>query len=110
MWIGDVDGVVEMDETFVPVSYKWNHKKSGFAMPRPARKRGKQIKKRRISSEQVYIATAIDRNGNIILEPIYTGRISHTNPETLYKGRIDDNSIICTDSHKSYIHLLKTLN
>jgi len=25
-----VDGVVEMDETFVPVSYKGNHKKNWF--------------------------------------------------------------------------------
>lgn len=78
-------------------------------MPRPARKRGKQIKKRGISNEQVCIATAIDRNGNIILEPICTGRISHNDLERLYKGRIDDNSIVCTDSHKSYIQFAKDL-
>lgn len=66
MEIGDVDCVVEMDETFIPLSYKGNHKKSGFVMPRLSRKRGKQIKKRGISNEQVCIATAIDRNGNII--------------------------------------------
>lgn len=29
MGIGDVDGVVEMDETFVAESFKGNHKKSG---------------------------------------------------------------------------------
>jgi len=56
--------LIEMDETFVPLSYKGNHKKIGFTMPRPARKRGKQIKKRGISNEQVCIATAIDRNDN----------------------------------------------
>ena len=50
--IGDVDCIVEMDETFIQLSYKGNHKKSGFTMPRPARKRGKQIKKRGISNEQ----------------------------------------------------------
>ena len=42
MGIGDVDGLVEMDETFFALSYKGNHKKSGFKMPRPARKRAKQ--------------------------------------------------------------------
>ena len=47
--------------------------------------------------------TAIDRNGNIRLEPIGTGMISYNVLERLYKERIDDNSIICTDSHKSYI-------
>lgn len=46
MGIGYVDGVVEMDETFIPLSYKGNHKKSGFVMPRHSRKRGNQIKKR----------------------------------------------------------------
>lgn len=85
MGIGDVDGIVEMDETFVPISYKGNQNKSGFKMPRPARKRGKQIKKRGISNEQVCIATAIDRNGNIILEPICTGRISHKDLELNHK-------------------------
>lgn len=107
MGIGDVDGVVEMDETFIPLSYKGNHKKSGFVMPRPSHKRDKQIKKRGISNEQVCIATAIDRNGNIILEPICTGKISHYELESLYKGRIDDNSIICTDNDKSYIQFAK---
>ena len=56
MWIADVDGVVEMDETFIPLSYKGNHKKSSFVMPRPSHKRGKQIKKRGISNDQVCIA------------------------------------------------------
>lgn len=55
MGIGDVEGIVEMDEIFVVESFKENHKKSGFKIPRPARKRGKQVKKRGISNEQVCI-------------------------------------------------------
>lgn len=43
MGVGDVDGVVEIDETFIAESYKGNHKKSGFIIPRPSRKRGKQM-------------------------------------------------------------------
>lgn len=97
MGIGDV---VEMDECFIPVSYKGNHKKSGFVMPRPARKRGKEVKKRGISSEQVCISSAIDRNGNIVLQPICTGRVTHNDLESLYKGHRYNNAIICTDSHK----------
>ena len=65
MGVGDVDGIVEMDETFVAESFKGNHKKSGFKMPRPTRKRGKRVKKCGISNEQVCIATAIDRSGNL---------------------------------------------
>jgi len=72
-------------------------------MPRKSRKRGKQVKKRGISNEQVCIATAIDRQGNLIMELICKGRVTHKELERLYDGRIGDNSILCTDSHKSYV-------
>ena len=107
---GTVEGIVELDETSVALSYKGTHKKSGFVMPRPSRHRGGEVKKRGISSEQVCIAYAIDRNGNIILEPICTGRISHEDLERLFRGHITDDAIICTDSHKSYIQFAKDLN
>lgn len=107
--IGSVDGVVEMDETFYPLSYKGNHKKSGFKMPRPARKRGKQVQLRGISNDQVCVASAIDRNGNIILESVCAGRIKTKDLARLYKSRIDENSIICTDSHRSYTRFAKDL-
>lgn len=107
MGIGDVDGVIEMDETFVAESFKGNHKKSGFIMPRPSRKRGKQIKKRGISNEQVCVATAIDRNGNLIMEMVCKGRVSNSDFKRLYDGRINEGAIICTDSHKSYIQFAK---
>jgi len=101
--IGSVSGIVEMDETYLPESFKGNHRKSGFTIPRPSRKRGKEVKTRGISREQVCIATAIDRTGNIILEMVTKGRISSKDLERLYENRIDKDSSICTDSHKSYI-------
>lgn len=101
--IGEVSGVVEMDETFLLESFKENHKKSGFKMPRKSRKRGKEVKKRGISNEQVCIATAIDRGNNIIMEMVTKGRIKTNDLERLYVGRLDGDSVICTDSHKSYI-------
>ncbi len=91
MGIGDVDGIVEIDETFVAKSFKRNHKKSGFEIPIPTRKRGKQVKKRDISNEQVRVATAIDKNRNIILEPLCKGRVNYNALESLYEGRIDPN-------------------
>lgn len=105
--IGEVSGIVEMDETFLPESFKGNHKKSGFKMPRKSRKRGKQVKKRGISNEQVCMATAIDRKGNIIFEMTNKGRIKTADLERLYKGRLDPDALICTDSHKSYITFAK---
>lgn len=105
--IGEVSGIVEMDETFLPESFKGNHKKSGFKMPRDARKRGKQVKKRGISNEQVCIATAIDRKNNIIFEMVTKGRIGTVDLERLFKDRLDPKSLICTDSHPSYNKFIK---
>lgn len=98
--IGSVEGVIEADEVFFAESFKGTKPSK---MPRKSRKRGKQVKKRGISNEQVCIATAIDRQGNLIMELICKGRMTHKELERLYDGRIGDNSILCTDSHKSYV-------
>lgn len=46
-----VEGIVELDETFLPESFKGNHRKSGFVMLCLSRHRGDEVKKRGISSE-----------------------------------------------------------
>lgn len=74
-------------------------------MPRKIHKRGKQIKKRSISKEQVCVAHAMDRKGNLIIELLCEGRMTHQELGKLYGGRIVYNSILCTDSHKSYMKL-----
>ena len=43
------------------------------------------------------------RQGNLIIEPLCKGRMTHNELERLYKGHIGESSILCTDSHKSYI-------
>lgn len=47
-------------------------------MTRHSRKRGKQVKKRGISKEQVCIATAIDRQGNLIMELACKGILANS--------------------------------
>lgn len=100
--------IVDMDKTYFPESFKGNHKKSCFKMSRPPRKRGKEVKTRGICKEQIYVSTAINRSGNIILELVTKGRISTKDLECLYANRISHDSLICTDSHKSYIHFANT--
>lgn len=101
--MGHLEGIVEMDETFFAESFKGGHQKSGFVLPRPSRKRGGEVTKRGISSEQVCVATAIDRNGNIVLELLCKGRMTKDDLMRLYDNRLDKDAILCTDSHKSYI-------
>ena len=81
-----------------------------YNMPRKSRKRGKEIKKRGISKEQICVATALDRQGNLIIEPLCKGRMTHKELESFIKGHIGENSILCTDSHKSYIKFATDFN
>lgn len=46
-------------------------------MPIKSRKRGKQLKKMVISKEQICLATAIDRQANLIIEPLCKDRMTH---------------------------------
>ena len=71
---GHVDGVIEADEVFFAESFKGTRTGN---MPRKSRKRGKEIKKRGISKEQICVATALDRQGNLILAPLCKGRMTH---------------------------------
>lgn len=118
MGTGIVEGVIEVDEAFFRESFKGDHKKSTtFTMPRKARKRGikgsfsskDEKRKRGISKEQVCVICAMDRTGNLITELICKGRMKHTDLERLFRDRIEDNSILCTDSHKSYIKFAQNL-
>lgn len=101
--MGHLEGVVEMDETFYAESFKGNHRKSGFILPRKSLKCGKEVKKRGISSEQMCVATAIDRNGNLVLELLCKGRMTTDDLMRLFENRLDKETILCTDSHKSYM-------
>jgi len=105
--VGHVDGVIEADEVFFAESFKGTKPSK---MLRTSHKRGKQVRKRGISNEQVCIATAIDRQGNLIIELLCKGRMTHQELERLYHGRIGHNSILCTDSHKSYIQFTQNFS
>lgn len=96
-----LQGIIEADETFFPVSYKGNHSKDGFIMPRKPHKRGEKAKKRGISREKVCVSTMIDQNKHIQAEIAGLGRITTEQLEKLNK--IEDNSILVTDKALAYI-------
>ncbi len=68
---GHVDGVIEQMKYFLPKVLKVQERTGN--MPRKSRKRGKEIKKRGISKEQICVATTLDRQGNLIIEPLCKG-------------------------------------
>ena len=107
---GIVGGIVEVDETYFAESFKGNHNKSStFKMPRKSRKRGKQSNVRGISNELVCVVCAIDRVGNIFAELACKGMVKTSNLERMFNDSIEEDSILCTDSHPSYIKFAKNL-
>ena len=98
-----LEGIVEADETFFPISYKGNYKKSSFVIPRASRKRGKSIHKRGLSREQVCVPCAIDRSGHSVSKVATLGRIKTKDLHILYDGKISEDATLCTDKMNSYV-------
>ena len=98
-----LNGIIEADETFFPVSYKGNHSNSTFTMPRKAHKRGNSIHVRGLSHEQVCVPCAIDRNGNSVSKISNLGRVSTKDLHIVYDSKIEGNATLCTDKMNSYV-------
>lgn len=98
-----LEGIVEADETFFAVSYKGNHKKSAFVMPRKPHKRGKSIKVRGLSAEQVCVPCAIDRSGQAISRIANLGRVNTKNLHSIFDNKIEDDATLCTDKMNAYV-------
>lgn len=101
-----LEGIVEADEAFFPISYKGNHKNSIFVMPRKAR--GKQTHKRGLSREKVCVPCAVTRNGLSLAKVTNLGRVSANALHKAFDNRIVSNSVLCTDDMNSYLDLAKT--
>lgn len=105
-----LSGIVEADETFFPMSYKGNHSKDGFIMPRKARKRGSSSHKRGLSNNQVCVPCAVDRNNCIVAMVSGTGKVSTNKVKAVFKNRIAESSVLVTDKEKSYLRFAKENN
>ena len=104
----NLDGIVEADETFFPISFKGNHTHSSFKMPRKAHKRGKQTHKRGLSHEKVCVPCAVNRNGLSIAKITNLGRVGAKDIYRAFDNRIVSNSILCTDAIACYNDFAKT--
>lgn len=99
-----LEGIVEADETYFPISFKGNHSKSKtFVLPREAHKRGERAKKRGISKEKVCVACAVDRDHKSIAHISNLGRPSVASISAVLGGRISEYSVLCTDKMNSYV-------
>jgi len=98
-----LSGIVEADETFFSLSYKGNHSRDGFVMPRKARKRGNSNHKRGLSHNLVCVPCAVDRNNGIVAMVSGTGKVSTEKVKAVFNNRIVESSVLVTDKDSSYL-------
>jgi transposase-like protein len=94
-------GIVESYDLFIAYSQKGQRN-----LDRAPRKRGKGMfepKKRGISDEKVAVVVSQDRKGSKLIKVARRGRISIDDLEVVLKDKIAPDSILCSDTHHSYI-------
>ncbi len=96
-------GIVEADETFLPISYKGGKSafESGAAGRRP-RERGGGNHKRGLSDELVCVPCAVDRKGGALSRVAKLGKCSAEAVTKVLGGHVEREATLCTDEDASY--------
>ena len=97
-----LSGIVEADDTFFLSSQKGSRH-----IGRKPRKRGGKSKKRGISSDQVCVVVARDREEHTLSEIATFGRPSADEINKLLGARLSEKSILLTDKHPSFRRFAK---
>lgn len=93
----------ELDETYFPESFKGNHAKGSFTMPRPSRHRGKQVHRRGLSRELICVMTGVNDPNETFLEVTGRGALSRGRAMDALRGRIAAGSVVATDRAAAYV-------
>lgn len=96
----------ELDETYFPESFKGNHSKGSFTLPRKARHRGKQVHKRGLSREQICVMTGISDTNATFFEVSGRGVVSRKRAAEALRDRIGAGAVVATDKATAYIDVL----
>ena len=95
-----LNGVCELDDTYVLESYKGSKLTEGFW--REARKHGAVAQKRGISNEYLCISTGVQRDGAAYSRTVTRATPGKNDIVTVFAGRIGKESLILCDGAKSY--------
>ena len=100
----------ELDETYFPESFKGNHSRGSFTLPRKARHRGKQVHKRGLSREQICVMTGVNDANETFFEISGRGILSRKRAMDVLRGRIKAGSVVATDRATAYANVLSELD
>lgn len=99
----------ELDETYFPESFKGNHTRGSFTMPRESRHRGKQVHRRGLSKEQVCVMSGVNDAGCAFFEVAGRGSLSREEAMSVLRERVRSGSIVSTDKANAYVETLSEL-
>ncbi|HZJ86461.1 MAG TPA: IS1595 family transposase [Erysipelotrichaceae bacterium] len=94
-----LSGVVTLDETMFPVVFKNKNNPNDTITI-----------KRGMSNQKINVTCAIDSNKNTIIKVVDRGRVSAEGLIAAYESLIKENSIVVSDSLRSYHRLMDRLN
>lgn len=100
----------ELDETYFPESFKGNHTKGSFKMPRKSRHHGKQVHARGLSKEQICVMSGVNDSGESFLDMAGRGSLSSGRALACLRGRIRDGAVVATDRSGAYPSALRELS
>lgn len=92
-----LDGVVEADEFFFPISYK-----GARGLPRDAHRRGEKATKRGLSDEKVCVPCAVNRDGKSVAAVSNLGKVSRADLENVFAAHAVEGTVWCSDKDASY--------
>lgn len=78
-------------------------------MPRPFRHRGKQVRKRGLSREQICVMTGVNDSNETFFEVSGRGALSSRRAMDVLRDRIEAGSVVATDKSSAYIDVLAEL-
>ncbi|MBN2890553.1 MAG: IS1595 family transposase [Bacteroidales bacterium] len=99
------EGISESDDIF------FNYSEKGCkSLTRKPRKRGNDGIKQGISEDKVAVILTCDRKSHKDIKVAKRGRISKADIENVLSDKLDKESVLCTDSHRSYSAFTKAHN
>lgn len=100
---------VALSATYLRESFKGNHKRGKFRLPRPAHHRGTPASKRGLSKEQICVMTGVADDGSAFLTMSGRGLLSKSRAVAALDGKLAPGVIAVTDKATAYPGAMETL-
>ena len=101
---------VQLDETYLRESFKGNHMRGKFRLPREARHRGTPASKRGLSKEQICVMSGVADDNSAFLTMSGRGIISKNRAIAALDGKIAKGAMAVTDQVAAYPGAMESLD